>query len=228
MIYWLINFWFRHIHPRIASLIATIGIFGLGICLFILFIVAQIADEVLEKESFAFDKSVLLWIHQFSNPTLDRVMLAITALANPNFVVIVVSVSLGLLWWRRYNLQMTFFAIACVGAFILNTGLKLFFAKPRPQLWYSLIKETSFSFPSGHALGSLVLYGFLAYLLASYYSKFSIFIYLIAAIVIVAIGFSRLYLGVHWMTDIIAGYGVGFLWLMSCIVMLKLRQIEPN
>lgn len=167
MIYWLINFWFRHIHPRIASLIATIGIFGLGICLFILFIVAQIADEVLEKESFAFDKSVLVCIHQFANPTLDRVMLAITGLGNPNIVVIVVSVTLGLLWWRRYYLQMTFFAIACVGAFILNTGLKLFFAKPR-------------------------------------------------------------HLGVHWMTDIIAGYGVGFLWLMSCIVMLKLRQIEPN
>ena len=95
---------------------------------------------------------------------------------------------------------------------------------PRPQLWQQLIKETSFSYPSGHALGSMVIYGFIAYLLAFHYPKFAQIIYTFAAILIGAIGLSRLYLGVHWPTDIIAGYGVGYLWLMFSITMLKLQK----
>ncbi|NJO94524.1 MAG: phosphatase PAP2 family protein [Hydrococcus sp. RM1_1_31] len=226
MIRFLAAFWLRQIHPRLTSLIVTIGIFGLAICLLILFVVAQLSEEVLEKEAFAFDKSLLLLLHQFANPNLDAVMLAITRLGNPSFVIVVFVVSLGILWWRHYRQEAMGFAIACLGAFILNTGLKLFFSKPRPQLWIGLIAEKSYSFPSGHALGSLVLYGFLAYLLAIHYPKLTIFIYSLAGILIAAIGFSRLYLGVHWPTDIIGGYGVGFLWLMCCIIMLRLQKLR--
>ncbi|MBE9207321.1 phosphatase PAP2 family protein [Nostoc sp. LEGE 06077] len=222
------NFWLRYIHPRLAPLIGTIGIFGLASCLLILFVLAELFEEVLEREAFAFDTHFLLWLHQFANPTLDNVMLAITNLGNPSVVVLVVVVSLALLCWRRYLQEARIFAIACLGAFILNTGLKLLFTKPRPQLWPQLITETSFSFPSGHALGSLVLYGMLAYLLAIHYSRLSQFIYSLAIMAIAAIGISRLYLGVHWPTDIIAGYGVGFLWLTMCITMLKLQQLRQN
>ena len=75
-------------------------------------------------------------------------------------------------------------------------------------------------------MGSLVLYGFLTYLLATYYPKLSKVIYSLAVILIAAIGLSRLYLGVHWPTDVIAGYGVGFLWLTTCITMLKLQKLK--
>jgi membrane-associated phospholipid phosphatase len=216
----------RRVHRRIAPLIAVIGIFGLPTCLLILFVLAKLFKEVLEREAFNFDKSWLLWIHQFANPSLDSVMLTITQLGDPIFVSIVVAVSLAILWWRRYLQEVKIFVIACLGGFILNTGLKLFFSKPRPQLWDRLISETSFSFPSGHALGSLVVYGLLAYLLANHYPKFSTVIYSFAVILIAAIGLSRLYLGVHWPTDIIAGYGVGFLWLMMCIAMLRLQNMS--
>lgn len=84
----------------------------------------------------------------------------------------------------------------------------------------------SYSYPSGHAMGSMVLYGFLAYILAIHYPRYARLVYSIAAILVMAIGFSRLYLGVHWPTDIIAGYGVGFLWVTLCITMLKLQQAE--
>lgn len=226
MIRSLIRFWVNHINPRIASLIAAIGVLGLATCLLILFIVARLSDEVLEKEAFSFDKSILLSIHSLANPYLDRVMLTITRLGNPSMMVIVLVVSLTVLWWRRYYQKAIIMAISALGAFILNTGLKLFFSKIRPELWTRLIKETSFSFPSGHALGSMVVYGFIAYLLATYYPKSAWLIYTLVTILIAAIGFSRLYLGVHWPTDIIAGYGVGFLWLMSCITMLRLREIK--
>ncbi|MBW4510331.1 MAG: phosphatase PAP2 family protein [Scytonematopsis contorta HA4267-MV1] len=218
------HFWLRHIHPRLITLIATLGIAGLGICLLILFIVGKLAEEVLEKEAFTFDKTFLLWLHQFANPTFDNLMLFVTQLGDPTIVTIVAGTTLAILWWQRYRLEAMVFVLTCLGGFILNTGLKLFFSKTRPQLWKQLIVETSFSFPSGHAIGSMVLYGFVAYLLATFYPKFSQIIYTLAVILIVAIGVSRLYLGVHWPTDIIAGYGVGFLWLMVCITMEQLSK----
>ncbi|MEH2415316.1 phosphatase PAP2 family protein [Nostoc sp.] len=220
------NFWLRHIHPRLAPLIATIGIVGLASSLLILFVLAKLAEEVLEREAFAFDTNFLLWLHQFANPNLDNLMLFVTNLGNPSTVVIVAGITVLLLWWRRYREEAKIFLIACLGALILNTGLKLFFSKPRPELWHRLISETSFSFPSGHALGSMVLYGFIAYELATHYPHFAKVIYSLAVILIAAIGISRLYLGVHWPTDIIAGYGVGFLWLMICITMLKLQKLR--
>ncbi|BAZ08427.1 hypothetical protein NIES4071_02320 [Calothrix sp. NIES-4071] len=220
------NFWLRRINPSLNTLIATLGTVGLGVCLIILFIVAKLAEEVLEKEAFKFDTTFLLWLHQFSNPSLDNLMLFITNLGNPTTVVIVGIITIAILWWCRYRLETLVFILSCLGGLILNTGLKLFFSKTRPQLWKQLITEISFSFPSGHALGSMVLYGFIAYLLAFHYPKFSALIYTLAVILIGAIGLSRLYLGVHWPTDIIAGFGVGFLWLMICITMLKLRRMR--
>jgi membrane-associated phospholipid phosphatase len=222
------NFWLRHINPRLAPLIATIGIVGLASCLLILFVLAKLAEEVLERDAFKFDATFLLWLHKFANPNLDNLMLFITNLGNPSTVIVVAGITVLLLWWRHYREEAKIFVITCLGGLILNTGLKLFFSKPRPELWNRLISEKSYSFPSGHALGSIVLYGFIAYELATHYPHFAKVIYSLAVILIAAIGISRLYLGVHWPTDIIAGYGVGFLWLMTCITMLKLQRLRQQ
>lgn len=218
----LISVWLRRVRFQLVPLIAAIGTVGLAVCLVILLGLSWLCQEVWEKEVFGFDTTVLLWLHQWANPVLDAVMIKVTTLGNPKFVVVVVVFGLGWLWWRQHRLEAKVFAIACLGALILNQGLKLFFAKPRPQLWTRLISESSFSFPSGHALGSLVLYGFLAYVLSMQFSRFAHWIYSLAAGLIAAIGISRLYLGVHWPTDVLAGYAVGFLWLMFCITAIKL------
>jgi membrane-associated phospholipid phosphatase len=205
----------------------TIGVVGIASCLLIGFILAWLFQEVLEREAFAFDSSWLYWLHGYANPSLDSVMLTITQLANASVVIVIVAVTLGILWWQHHREEAKFFAVACLGAFILNTRLKLFFTKPRPHIVPSLISETSFSFPSSHALGGFVMYGFLAYLLSDHFPKFSKLIYILAVLTIALIGLSRMYIGVHWPTDIIGGYGIGYLWLMLCIIMLKLqtRQI---
>lgn len=220
----LANFWLHKVNPQIVSLIATIGTLGLLLCLAIIYVLAQLSEEVLEREAFGFDKTILLWIHQFANPALDTIMLNVTRLGNPSTVVFITLVALGILWGRRYRQEAKIFLLNCLGGAILSYGLKLAFSKPRPQLWKSLIAEQSYSYPSGHALGSIVLYGFLAYLLGTHYPKYTRVFYSIAAILIVSIGLSRLYLGVHWPTDVIAGYGVGFLWITFCITMLKLQK----
>lgn len=217
------EFWLQHINPRLNTLIVTIGVVGLTSCLLISFILAWLFEEILEREAFAFDTSWLYWLHGYANPSLDAVMLTITQLADARVVIVIVAVTLGILWWQHHREEAKFFALACLGALILNTGLKLFFTKPRPHLFPSLIAETSFSFPSGHALGSFVMYGFLAYLLSAHFPKFSKLIYTLAVLTIALIGLSRMYIGVHWPTDIIGGYGIGYLWLMLCIAMLRLQ-----
>ncbi|MEM8778236.1 MAG: phosphatase PAP2 family protein [Cyanobacteria bacterium P01_G01_bin.49] len=228
MIRYFVNVWKRYINPHLFSLIATVGVGGLVLCLLLSFLIVQLSEEVLEKEAFAFDKSFLLWLYQFANPTLDQIMISITQLGNTDVVIIVAVITFSLLWRKHYHQEAKLFLLACLGTLIISTGMKVFFAKPRPQLWTHLITTSSFSFPSGHALVSIVLYGFIAYLVSSHYPKFSRLIYYFAAIIISLIGLSRLYLGVHWPTDIIAGYSVGFLWLMFCIVLLKLQNINRN
>ncbi len=213
----------HRISSRLNPLIATIGTLGLATCLIVLLGISWLCQEVWERETFALDTTLLLKLHQFANPGLDAVMLRITTLGNPELVVPIVLCSAAWFWLSHRFIELKVFAITCLGALILNQELKLFFAKARPQLWPHLIKEVSFSFPSGHALGSLVLYGFLAFILAEQFSRFSRWIYSIAVIIVSTIGVSRLYLGVHWPTDVLAGYAVGFLWLMICITMLKLQ-----
>lgn len=191
------EFWLQHINPHITTLIVTISVVGLASCLSISFILAWLFQEVLEKEAFGFDSALMYWIHGYANPSLDGVMLTVTQLADASVVVFIVAVTLGILWWYNHRSEAKIFAIACLGAFILNTGMKLVFAKSRPQIIPSLIPETSFSFPSGHALGGFVMYGFLAYLLSAHFPKFSKLIYTLAVFAIAAIGLSRMYIGVH-------------------------------
>jgi undecaprenyl-diphosphatase len=180
-----------------------------------------LCQEVWEKESFQFDRMLLLGLHQWAHPILDQIMLSITRLADPEFVVAVVGFNLGWLLWRRRRLEATVLAIACGGALVLNQGMKLVFAHPHPFRWTPLMQEPSYALSSGHALGALVLYGLLAHLVARQYPRFTPQIYGVAIAAIALIGLSRLYLGIHCPTDMMAGYAVGFLWLMLCIAMLK-------
>ena len=116
-----------------------------------------------------------------------------------------------------------FLRLDAAGGVALSYFLKLAFSKPRPQLWNSAIEEVTYSYPSGHALGSMVIYGFLSYVFASMYPRYSAAIYAFAVFMTLSIGFSRLYLGVHWPTDIVGGYAIGFLWVIVCISLMRLR-----
>jgi membrane-associated phospholipid phosphatase len=191
------------------------------ISLLLLIGLTWLAQEVWEQESFAFDARLLWGLHQWANPVLDQVMLGITRLGDPEMVVVVVLGTCGWLGRRRRWRSLVMLLFLCLGTQILNQGMKLAFARPRPLLWPRLIEEASYGFPSGHAMGSLVLYGFLAYLLGQRYPRQARLITRIAIGLIGAIGLSRLYLGVHYPTDILAGYAVGGLWLMLCVFMLR-------
>ncbi len=217
--------WKERIHPHIAPFFAFFSLFWLGICVLVIYAIAELSDEVLEKEAFAIDKAILLFIHRFANPLLDTLMVSITRLGDPKVVVPMTLIIIGLLFWQRHRVEAQIFALDAMGGAVLSYVLKLAFNKPRPQLWESPIRETTFSYPSGHALGSMVLYGFLSYIFATMYPRYAKWFYGIATALIISIGMSRLYLGVHWPTDIVAGYGIGFLWITVCITLLRLARL---
>ena len=220
----LVRIWLENISPHMMSSMTSFSTTWAGVCALTTYVLIYVSQAVLQQEAFAFDTRFLLQIHQFSNPALDRVMLAITRLGNPEIVVPFTILLCFLLLWKNYKTEAIFFFVNACGGAVLSDVLKLTFQKPRPDLWPQLISEMTFSYPSGHALGAMVLYGFFSYVLAQRYSRWAIAFYGIAALLIVAIGFSRLYLGVHWPTDVVGGYSVGLLWITVCIMMMRFFQ----
>ncbi|MBD2725953.1 phosphatase PAP2 family protein [Nostoc sp. FACHB-892] len=170
------------------------------------------------------DEAILLLIQKLHTPLRDRIMVSITFLGDP--LVMLIS-SLGLAISPLYSnrrWQATMLGIAGVGATLLNCLMKMLFGRARPVLWNHIIKVGQHSFPSGHAMVSIVIYGFTSYILAKQFPEWRFQIYALAVVLIAAIGFSRLYLGVHWLTDVTAGYGAGLVWLIACIISLELQQ----
>ncbi|NMG08394.1 phosphatase PAP2 family protein [Brasilonema sp. UFV-L1] len=173
---------------------------------------------------YGLDERILLAIQKLHTPLLDRIMLGITFLGDPTFLLLIcLGLGTGLLRYKRRT-QATTLSIAAIGAVSLNCFLKLLFGRARPDLWDWIINVGHHSFPSGHAMVSMVIYGFLGYILAKEFPKWRGRIFALTVVLIVAIGFSRLYLGVHWPTDVVAGYAVGLVWLLACIKRLELRE----
>lgn len=206
---------------RIISLLLTIRVTGLFIATLAIWVFAQIAQEVLEKETQAIDTIILQGIKLLHTPLLDQLMFSITFLGQPS---ILLFVSLGLGIWlliKNCRSEAMTLAIAGIGAVSLNYWLKLLFARDRPQLWERIVDVRYYSFPSGHAMVSMVIYGLIGYLLANRFVRWRNWILSLTTLLVVTIGFSRLYLGVHWPTDIAAGYAAGLVWLIACILSLE-------
>lgn len=224
----LITFWKKKVNPTLASLFSTIWIFGISIAGFALWGFAEISEEVLEQETTALDKNILQTLKELHTPLLDRIMVGITSLGDP-WVVTIISIIVAIILSRRRRLAGAItIGIASAGAWGLNLLLKDVFARDRPELWKRIVDAQFNSFPSGHAMVSLVVYGFLAYLLAIRFPRRQSLIYVLAILLIISIGFSRLYLGVHWPTDVVAGYAAGLVWLMTCILSLEVVQRSLN
>lgn len=172
-----------------------------------------LAGEVLEKEAFAWDAPIMLTIHQYSRPWLDTLMIAITKIGFPGALVIA-PILVAWLWWRQRQTAAVALVVSVVGAALLSSSLKLLFARPRSSVFPPVTAETTFSFPSGHTLGAVALYGFAAYLLWQHKERLWAMLALFFALLV---SFSRIYLGVHYPSDILGAICVGLLWL-PCVI----------
>ena len=188
----------------------------------------EIAEEVLEKETEAFDKQILLAIQGFHTPLMDRIALGVTFFGEPKLLT-VLALAVGLVFlWRGRWLWFVSFSIATIGAIGFNFWLKTVFSRARPELWERIIDVSYYSFPSGHAMISLVVYGWIGYWIASRFPAWRGVAVSISVVAIALIGLSRLYLGVHWPTDVIAGFAAGSAWLITCILGLEVAQKFPS
>jgi undecaprenyl-diphosphatase len=196
---------------RLPLLLIVCGFIALFTCMLVF---GAIAEDVHGQEANALDTLLTPLLHSLSSPFLDSAMNALTALGSPPVVLLLLAVALTLLIWRRHRAEALFLVVAMVGSVVLNESLKLVFHRPRPELaWAQLQPE--YSFPSGHAMNSLVLYGALALIAGVVWGRRVGLAALAAAIIVaIAIGASRIYLGYHYFTDVVGGLAAGAGWLL--------------
>jgi undecaprenyl-diphosphatase len=167
---------------------------------------------------YGLDTTILLTLQKLHTPLLDQIMVGITSLGQPPLLLLTCLAWEAGLLYRQRQAQAATFGIAAVGAISLNYLLKEIFVRTRPALWDHIIHVNHYSFPSGHAMVSMVVYGLMGYTLAQEFPQWRKQILALTAVLILAIGFSRLYLGVHWPTDVVAGYAAGLVWLTACVI----------
>lgn len=192
-------------------------IIGLLLAVGALLFFGWLADEVIEGDTARFDSEIRSAVHQDSSPPLTAAMLVITTVGAP-YVEAPLAAAIFFIFWRKgWRRGAVLFVIALAGAALLDVTLKFAFHRPRPVPFFGLPVPATYSFPSGHALFALCFYGILASLLAERTSRggVRVVIWMFAVILIAAIGFSRIYLGVHYPTDVIAGYAAGFIWVVA-------------
>ena len=171
-----------------------------------------------------FDHKVQAQVHTWSSPWLSRCMLALTWIGSVKIFLTSLAVVLCGLIVRARKHAAAILVFAMTGALALNETLKLQFHRARPVVPWSIGDEKTYSFPSGHSLFSVVLYGTLAYLALrrGVSSRRQVAVLIPAILLPLGIGLSRIYLGMHWPTDVLAGYTVGLLWLAVTIAVDRL------
>ncbi|MFB3825959.1 MAG: phosphatase PAP2 family protein [Bryobacteraceae bacterium] len=184
---------------------------GLGLALLTLLFFGWLAEEALAGRTAAFDMLVRGDVHRLASPALTRVMRALTLLGSAPFLI---ALALFLIArWRRQGRKrlIIVFLVTMLGAIALDAALKLVFHRPRPVPFFGLTAPASSSFPSGHALMSCCFYGVLAGVMA----RGRWWPWAAAALLVAGIGLSRIYLGVHYPSDVIAGYAAAVVWVLA-------------
>jgi len=187
-----------------------------------LFSFGEIVEDLIDKETlFYLDFKIQGFVEGIISPWITRFMVDITNIGGVYLVVITAGImALYLLYKRHWWELFTLFLVAGVGEMLLII-LKLFFHRPRPSP--QIVAAHWYSFPSGHAFSAMIVYGFLIYmawrLIKSEALRFIIFF--LSILLIIFVGISRIYLNVHWLTDILGGYAAGFAWLLFSIIMVN-------
>ncbi|WP_425500834.1 phosphatase PAP2 family protein [Pseudoxanthomonas mexicana] len=188
-----------------------------------LWLFVELADEIPELEDFYFDDALLWHAHALSGPTLDRFFVVVSALGYQWGVVPAdIVLTLGLLVARRWR-EATFAGVSLGGSALLNMATKQFFQRDRPALWESIAPEHTFSFPSGHAMGSATLA--MVVVLLCWHTRFRWPAVVLAALFALTVGASRIYLGVHYPSAILGGWAAGIAWVSGVyLVLYRIRE----
>lgn len=223
----LLNYVFtllRWIGAHVSGFYGALGaylVIGLVVALGSVLLFVGVATLMTAGATQRFDDSVLLWMNQYATDSRDLVALEVTALGSGASVWMVVMVGSLFLWLTRHRYSAALLWVAAAGSTIVSSTLKYSFDRARPQLfeWRTDYAGLS-SFPSGHSTTAMVVYATLAYLVIRLEpTRRMRRITLVGAVLIIlAIGLTRIYLGVHYPSDVIAGYLVGAVWATVCVL----------
>jgi undecaprenyl-diphosphatase len=195
-----------------------------------LFAFVSLIDEVGEGDTHDFDQTVLMALRNPADPAdplgpfwLEIMFRDFTSLGSHAVLALICVLACGYLLLQRKLLSTGMLVVSFGGGAALNSLLKLGFNRPRPDLVAHLVETYTASFPSGHAMLSAVCYLTLGTLLAGVARRRRDKVYILgtAVALMVLVGFSRIYLGVHWPTDVLAGWCLGAAWAMGCWLALR-------
>jgi undecaprenyl-diphosphatase len=172
----------------------------------------HLTDEVIEGGTLHLDQAVLLGIHQVHSPWLDALVASTTDIGGLIGVVILTLLAVGLLCLARKYRAVVQLLIGVGGAGLMNVLLKNMFERARPDLWQWLVHESSYSFPSGHAMASSALA--MSVVLILWHTRWRWGAVAAAALYTVYVGLTRLYLGVHYPSDIIGAWIISAAWVV--------------
>ncbi len=201
--------------PERERALGWLVFFGLGTAVLALFLFAWIADEMLEGGTKAFDQYIRLTLNSHASAQLTAVMRFFTAFGSPLVVLLLSAAVLAAFLMLHWNRAAGLFLITLAGAIVLNFTLKLAFRRPRPpDTFFGTPVPASYSFPSGHALISACFFVALAVLISPRLRSGAgrVAIWLAAIVLALVIGVSRIYLGVHYPSDVVAGYAAAVVW----------------
>lgn len=209
----------RSIRKRLIELVGVFYLLAIVVAVGSLVLFVWLADEVLEQEFSPLNRAILLFINSFASPFWERLAFALSWLGSVYGITAITILFGGWLLLRRRFVDVSTLLVTVLGSTVLTLVLKAMFQQIRPQVFTPLAIERNFSFPSGHSLGSLCLFGFIGAWLVLQNSR-QIWRWWVAGTgvaIAVMIGLSRLYLGVHWPTDVLAGFLVASFWVSACV-----------
>lgn len=201
-----------HLTIGALALIAMAWLFG------------SIAEDVVMGDPIVLlDQNVAEWFHQHGTPGYFRAMFVITFFGSAVWIITATSLGAALLIWKRGWYRLLILILAVPGGGLLNMLLKSAFHRQRPILEHPLVVLNSYSFPSGHTMGATLLYGLAAVFAFRWMTTWrgKIWLIIAASIIVFLIGLSRVALGAHFLSDVLAAAAAGLAWLALCVTSVE-------
>ncbi|MCT7983870.1 phosphatase PAP2 family protein [Laspinema sp. A4] len=223
----LVRFWHQQFNSQsVLSLPSRMLITGILLFVLSVGVFFYITHKVMNGETGDWDLYIMLAIQKTHTPLLDILMTTFSNIGGP---VVLTGISVGLtvkFWLRRQWIELFGLLWAAIGGSLLSLLIKAGFNRDRPPQIWAIIHDhlNTSSYPSGHVMNGVVIYGFCGYLLGRSFPRWRGVIYGGAFFLVLAIAWSRMYVGLHWPTDVLAGYATGFAWLNASILSFEIRK----
>lgn len=209
--------------PRSGDVAARAPLIGGGAAALVF---AAIAVEVREQHIAPYDRSIELAIRGFDSPFADALMRILTTIGSATVVLPVAIAVIAWAYARRDRRAAHILVATTAGTELLNVVLKHAFERARPNLFTEIATLHTYSFPSGHSMGSAAIYGVTAVVAVRLHRPLLVPLLVLTPLVVLGVGLSRIFLGVHWPTDVAAGFAAGALIVVFAILALEKNAVS--